>query len=173
MEEAKRSMLADSVRGVHIPRLFEIPSVGLYLEQVVRYVKQTITPCGLSPITASMVSNYVKQRTIPGPVKKSYGPESIANLMYVALVKNVLSMEDIRLLERQGLEQYQPEQAYDYFCDEFENVLAGVFGLKAEMEPVGSHNTTVKSILRAAILAAVQKIYLDRYLDLVRPERKE
>ena len=41
------------------------------------------------------------------------------------------------------------------------------------MEPVGSHNTTVKSILRAAILAAVQKIYLDRYLDLVRPERKE
>ena len=87
--------------------------------------------------------------------------------------KNVHTLEDIRLLERQGLEQYQPEQAYDYFCDEFENVLAGGFGLKAEMEPVGSHNTTVKSILRAAILAAVQKIYLDRYLDLVRPERKE
>ena len=81
-------------------------------------------------------------------------------------------MEDIRLLERQGLEQYQPEQAYDYFCDEFENVLAGIFGIKAEMKPVGSHNTTIKSILRAAILAAVQKIYLDRYLDLVRQKGK-
>ena len=48
-------------------------------------------------------------------MKKSYGPESIANLMYVALVKNVLSMEDIRLLERQGLEQYQPEQGIRLF----------------------------------------------------------
>ena len=40
------------------------------------------------------------------------------------------------------------------------------------MKPVGSHNTTIKSILRAAILAAVQKIYLDRYLDLVRQKGK-
>ena len=169
----RTEQLKNTVRDIHLPRYHELPTVGLYLEQVTRYVNGYLAELSCPILTPSMVSNYVKQRTIPGPVKKSYGPESIANLMSVALVKNVLSMEDIRLLERQGLEQYQPEQAYDYFCDEFENVLAGVFGLKAEMEPVGSHNTTVKSILRAAILAAVQKIYLDRYLDLVRPERKE
>ena len=169
----QNELLKSTVRGIHLPRYREIPTVGLYLEQVTRYVNEYLKELSCPILTPSMVSNYVKQKTIPGPVKKAYGPASIANLLYVALVKNVLSMEDIRLLERQGLEQYKPEQAYDYFCDEFENVLAGVFGLKEEMEPVGSHNTTIKSILRAAILAAVQKIYLDRYLDLVRPERGE
>ena len=164
----QNEQLMNIVRDIHLPRYWEIPTVGLYLEQVTRYVNAYLKKLGCPTITASMVSNYVKQKTIPGPVKKAYGPASIANLMYVALVKNVLSMEDIRLLERQGLGQYEPQQAYNYFCDEFENVLAGVFGLKEKMEPVGKHNTTIKSILRAAILAAVQKIYLDHYLDLVR-----
>ena len=66
MDENMRSRLAESVRSFHIPRLGEIPDVGLYLEQVTRYVNQSITGCGLSPITASMVSNYVKQKIIPG-----------------------------------------------------------------------------------------------------------
>lgn len=65
MDENMRSRLAESVRSFHIPRLGEIPDVGLYLEQVTRYVNQSITGCGLSPITASMVSNYVKQKIIP------------------------------------------------------------------------------------------------------------
>ena len=73
MDENMRSRLAGSVRSFHIPRLGEIPDVGLYLEQVTRYVNQSITGCGLSPITASMVSNYVKQKIIPGPEKKAYG----------------------------------------------------------------------------------------------------
>ena len=83
MDENMRSRLAESVRRFHIPRLGEIPDVGLYLEQVTRYVNQSITGCGLSPITASMVSNYVKQKIIPGPEKKAYGAESIAYLIFV------------------------------------------------------------------------------------------
>lgn len=70
MDENKRSHLAESVRSFHIPRLGEIPDVGLYLEQVTRYVNRSIAGCGLSPITSSMVSNYVKQKIIPGPEKK-------------------------------------------------------------------------------------------------------
>ena len=67
MDENKRSHLAESVRSFHIPRLGEIPDVGLYLEQVTRYVNRSIAGCGLSPITSSMVSNYVKQKIIPAP----------------------------------------------------------------------------------------------------------
>lgn len=46
MDENMRSRLAESVRSFHIPRLGEIPNVGLYLEQVTRYVNQSITGCG-------------------------------------------------------------------------------------------------------------------------------
>ena len=98
MDENMRSRLAESVRSFHIPRLGEIPDVGLYLEQVTRYVNQSITGCGLSPITASMVSNYVKQKIIPGPEKKAYGAESIAYLIFVSCIKSVVAMDDIRAL---------------------------------------------------------------------------
>ena len=98
MDENMRSRLAESVRSFHIPRLGEIPDVGLYLEQVTRYVNQSITGCGLSPITASMVSNYVKQKIIPGPEKKAYGAKSIAYLIFVSCIKSVVAMDDIRAL---------------------------------------------------------------------------
>ena len=42
-----------------------------------------------SPVTGSMVSNYVKQRLIPGPHKKSYSQESIAYLLMLSYVKTV------------------------------------------------------------------------------------
>ena len=93
MEEALRVRLAETVRSFHIPRLHEIPDVGLYLEQVTRYVNGVLESCGIPPLTASMVSNYVKQHIIPGPEKKAYRAESIAYLIFVACVKNVVSME--------------------------------------------------------------------------------
>ena len=104
MDENMRSRLAESVRSFHIPRLGEIPDVGLYLEQVTRYVNQSITGCGLSPITASMVSNYVKQKIIPGPEKKAYGAESIAYLIFVSCIKSVgKDKTDEKLLLRSAL----------------------------------------------------------------------
>ena len=57
MEEALRARLAEAVRSFHIPRLHEIPDVGLYLEQVTRYVNGVLEGCGIPPLTASMVSN--------------------------------------------------------------------------------------------------------------------
>ena len=173
MEEAKRSMLADSVRGVHIPRLFEIPSVGLYLEQVVRYVNQTITPCGLSPITASMVSNYVKQKIIPGPEKKAYGAESIAYLIFVSCVKSVAAMDNIRALIGIQHETYDLPTAYHYFCEEFENLIRYVFGASDHLESVGKDESAEKELLRSALLSVTHKLYLDAYLKMLREDARQ
>ena len=173
MEEAKRSRLADSVRGVHIPRLSEIPSVGLYLEQVVRYVNQTITPCGLSPITASMVSNYVKQKIIPGPEKKAYGAESIAYLIFVSCVKSVAAMDDIRALIGIQHETYDLPTAYHYFCEEFENLIRYVFGASDRLESVGKDESAEKELLRSALLSVTHKLYLDAYLKMLREDARQ
>jgi len=43
-----------------MPRYAEIPDVGLYLEQVVKYVNDKLEIFNL-PITTSMISNYVKK----------------------------------------------------------------------------------------------------------------
>lgn len=168
MEAAKHAQLADSVRSFHIPRLNEIPNVGLYLEQVVRYVNQSIVDCGLSPITASMVSNYVKQRIIPGPEKKVYGVESIAYLIFVSCVKSVAAMDDIRTLISIQQETYDLPTAYHYFCEEFENLIRYVFGASDRLESVGLDQTDEKKLLRSALLSVTHKLYLDAYLRLLR-----
>lgn len=171
METTIREQLVDTVRAFRLPRYEQITDVGLYLEQVTRFVNTYLRQIGVAEITPSMVSNYVKQKTIPGPVKKAYGATSIAYLIFVSLVKNVLSMEDIRLLEGVQRGMYDDEvQTYDYFCTEFETVLGAVFA-RAPLPPVGEESAAAvegKTILRTAVLASVQKIYLDRYLCLLR-----
>ena len=167
MVEEKIRRLSEPVRLFHMPRYQEIPDVGLYLEQVTRYVNQSLSGCGISPITASMVSNYVKQKIIPGPVKKAYSARSIAYLLFVACVKSVASMEDIRTFIGIQQETYELPTAYAYFCEEFENLLQYVFGLRERPEAVGGEETDEKRLLRAVLLSVTHKLYMDAYLRLL------
>lgn len=170
MEEALRARLAEAVRSFHIPRLHEIPDVGLYLEQVTRYVNGVLEGCGIPPLTASMVSNYVKQHIIPGPEKKAYRAESIAYLIFVACVKNVVSMEDIRSLIDIQKGSYEFEVAYNYFCAEFENLMQVIFGCREKSEQVGISQSNEKELLRAALLSVTFKLYLDTTFRLLQEE---
>lgn len=53
-----------------MPRYREIPDVGLYLDQTVKYMNRYLAPLGCMEITTSMVSNYVKKGYISNPVRK-------------------------------------------------------------------------------------------------------
>ena len=57
-----------------LPRYRELTDVGLYLEQVVRLLNSYLAPLGEGELTASMVSNYVKQKLLPRPEKSSTTP---------------------------------------------------------------------------------------------------
>lgn len=63
MQEIKKK-LAEPMKTFRLPRYHELPDVGLYLEQVVRYVNRYII-MEENELTPSMVSNYVKQKLIP------------------------------------------------------------------------------------------------------------
>ena len=49
------------IEQFRLPRYREIPDVGLYLDQTVKYVNRYLAPLGCMEITSSMVSNYVKK----------------------------------------------------------------------------------------------------------------
>ena len=51
--------MIEDINGFRLPRYTQIPDVGLYLEQVVRYVNAHLAPLGEPELTSSMVSNYV------------------------------------------------------------------------------------------------------------------
>ena len=51
-----------------------------------------------SLLTSSMINNYVKNGLIPHPDKKKYTKEHLAGLMAVCMLKQVLSIQDIKTL---------------------------------------------------------------------------
>ena len=167
MNEEYRRQLAEYVSDFRLPRYRELPDIGLHLEQVTRYASRYVP----SPLTGSMVSNYVKQKLIPGPVKKSYYPESLAYLIFLSYIKTVMPLEDIRLMMEVQKSSYELQVAYDYFCDEIENLLQYVCGLRETPAVVGTTQTQEKELLRTALLSITYKIYLDEYLRLFRSDR--
>lgn len=173
MDEMVKKEISESIREFRLPGYDEIPDVGLYLEQTVKYISQFLEPLEMG-LTGSMISNYVKKKLVRNPVRKQYDREQIAYLIFIGIVKSVLSMEDIRTLIRLQQETYPGRVAYDYFCLELENVLQHIFGLKPELETVGEDDTDEKLLLRMTIVAVAHKVFLDRnFRELSGSDRKQ
>lgn len=167
MRELICQQLKDSVRDFRLPRYAEIPSVGLYLEQASKYICEYLEPLGDFSLTPSMISNYVKKGLISSPVKKQYSREQIAYLFFIAVGKSVLSLDALSNFIALQKRTYDLQRAYDYFCEEFENVLAFTFEVADVMEVKGEDNTMEKRLLFACIVAAVEKVYLENYLEVL------
>ena len=130
-----------------LPDYDQIPNVGLYLEQVTKYLNEYLEPLGCTPLTGSMISNYVKKGLVKNPVKKQYDREHIARLLVIAVSKTVLTLEEI-----QQLLAGHPEgqQGYETFCATLLGQLEEVF----EKPPRG--------LLPETMCAVAQKLYLER-----------
>ena len=171
MKATTREKIAEPARIFRLPRYEDIPDVGLYLEQTVKYINTYFESFESMNLTASMVSNYVKKGLVANAVKKQYYREQIAYLFFIAVAKNVLSMENLSLFIGIQKQTYTVKKAYDYFCDELENVMEYVFGIKEELASVGTDETEQKLMLRNTIITAAYKIYLDCCFDILRADR--
>ena len=107
-----------------LPRWNELPDFGLYMDQVISLMERYLgTPAGTGEkrLTPSMVNNYVKIGAIPSPIKKKYGREHLACLIVVCALKPVLPLAVIREILSNKLEQDDPSELYDQFCQQFED----------------------------------------------------
>ena len=164
MDDAFDGELRKSLVDFRIPRYRELPDFGLRLEQVTKYVSRYVP----TPVTGSMVSNYVKQKIVPGPDKKNYSADAIAYLIVVSYLKNAVSLEDAKLLLEFQQNSYQFAHAYDYFCQELETLLRFVSGLGPAPAPLGGDASAQKELLRSALYSITYQIYLQYRLRLLR-----
>ncbi len=141
--------------------------MGLYLEQTTRYINSVLKPLGYIEITNSMISNYVKKGLVASPIKKQYDANQIIHLIVIAILKNVVSLENISELFSRQVKVYTDEVAYDYFCQELENILQFQFGLKDSVEDVGVTSSFEKKMLRSAIIAVSHMIYLNSCFEVI------
>ncbi len=161
MDNEIRLALADSMRDFRLPRYNELPDVGLYLEQTVKYINQCLKQLGCIEITGSMVRNYVKQGLVVNPVQKQYYADHIGYLICVSILKHAAPLEQINKLFFRQKTVYTNQVAYDYFCMEMENVLYCRFGLKETVADVGVTSSIEKEMLRSAITAVSHMIYFN------------
>ena len=162
-----KEQIASAVREFRLPRYHEIPAAGLHLEQATKYIAEYLDPLQEGCMSSSMISNYVKKHLIANPVKKQYDRDQIAYLIFIAMAKNVLSLDNIATFIQLQIQTYTPQRAYDYFCEEFENILYYVFGLKAEPDNVGVDSTDEKIMLRNTIIAVAHKIYMEKCFQVM------
>ncbi len=171
MKPETKESISQSISNFRLPRYNEIPNVGLYLEQVAKFICEYLAPLQENAITCSMISNYVKKGLVASPVKKLYSRDQIAQLMFVALAKNVLSLDNLSLFLRMQERTYTAERAYNYLCDEFENILQHVFGMKQEIDTVGIDSSDEKFMLRATIITIAHKFYLEKCFAAIAAEK--
>ena len=170
MKAETKLRVAACAAGFALPRYNDLPSVGLYLDQTVQFVNGYFRSfCGVE-LTPSMVSNYVKKGVVDHPIRKKYTRDQIASLMYIAVSKTVLSIENIDTLFKMQREHYSAGEAYDTFCNELEACLPVVFGYQKKAAPLPTDVNDERMLLRSTILAAANKMYLDCCFDALRQE---
>ena len=168
MKSEIKITLADSIKDFRMPRYNELPDVGLYLEQTTKYINSFLSPLGCIEITSTMISNYVKKGLIPNPIKKQYYAEHIAYLFFIVIAKNLLSMENIMQLIEMQRNSYTAPVAYNYLCNEIENTLFYIFGLKDSLDIVGYTESEEKDMLYSLVTAAAHVIYMHACFNFIR-----
>lgn len=157
-----------------LPKYSEIPGVGLFLEQVAKYINEYLSPLCEPELTGSMISNYVKKGIIDNPVKKQYGRDQIANLIFIAIAKIVLSLEDVNALLSLQRDICDTQTAYEFFREDFTKILYGLFEGRELPQYEANDNSekdTAKKLARDISITVAHKVYLDMIFDSIRIDK--
>ncbi len=154
---------------MRLPRYGQLPALDLYMDQVISVVNTALHPLFPSQeavLTPTMVSNYVKQRLIPPPIKKKYSRDHVAYIIAIVLLKQVYAISEVMELIQRQVRSVSLEEAYDYFCDHFEQSLQLTFSPEKEtIEILGADRL---KLIRVVVASLTQKIYVQKELELAR-----
>lgn len=157
--------------SLHLPAYREIPDVGLYLEQVTRFINTALESFPDMSVTPSMISNYVKLKVVTRPEKKAYSRDQIVALLFVAVAKTVLSMDNIRKAFEIRRQNSDVETGYEYFRKSLEHALTafGKEGAPRNPEEIPrSVSEEALNVVDYTASAIAYKMYLNLYFDAIK-----
>ncbi len=106
-----------------LPSWDTIPDFGLYMEQVVTYIRNSLKYLERSPeedsvITASAINNYVRKKFMPQPVKKRYYRTHLAYLLILCALKPSLSISEIQAIVPMDISEDDLHSFYEAFIQQ-------------------------------------------------------
>ena len=100
------------------PKWSELPSIDLYLDQVLLYVNQLDSSSIVDDekgLTAAMINNYVKNGHLDKPIKKKYNRRQLARLIVITCLKNVFAIQEVSKTISSLTKDGDSETMYDNF----------------------------------------------------------
>lgn len=100
------------------PKWSELPSIDLYLDQVLLYINQLDSSSIVDDekgLTAAMINNYVKNGHLDKPIKKKYSRRQLARLIVITCLKNVFAIQEISKTISSLTKDGDSEAMYDNF----------------------------------------------------------
>ncbi len=158
---------ADSVRAFRCPRWAELPTLSLYMDQVLIVLEESLSLFSEKAelaATSTMINNYVKLKLLTPPVNKKYAREHIAKLLMICVLKREFSISEIGGIFELIVEARGIEQAYDLFCAELESALKRAFA-HMEERPHREACDEAMLALEAALGAFANKLMVQSILD--------
>ena len=156
----------DTIKNFHIPRWNELPTLDLYMDQVIALIDTTLgaffSEIGAASLTKNMVNNYVKAKIVDAPVNKKYPKLSVAMIIVVYILKNCYATDEIGKLIKLGISLEATEITYNRFCEAIENAVSDVFSGRVSIcneEIPGRDN---KYLMENFALSLACKVYVQR-----------
>ena len=152
----------------HIPRYEEFPSLELYKDQIILVLSKNFAPFVYNEeepiLTSSMINNYVKHCIIPPPNGKKYTRRHLAYITVVCFLKQVLSMNEIRELIHETLDQEDEYYIYTYFCEQLEKSFKECCQKGEVAKP--EQEEIVNSSMYYSAKAVAYKLYAQKIISL-------
>lgn len=147
-----------------------LPDIELYMDQVVSYLPRQSVGGKVPSMTSAMINNYVKDGLLPRACGKRYHKEHLIYLTAIGLLKNVLTVRDMKLL-------LDSEIAEDRETDFYEKFLRGIdeaFGrVNGDIDPELPEEELTQAAMRLALMSCAAKTACEELLAIIRAKNPE
>ena len=168
MEEIKKiKALLEEDRPVSWDNM---PDIDLYMDQIISYLpRQSIG--GRPPvITPAMVNNYVKDGRLPRASGKRYHREHLAYLTVIGLLKNVLTVKDMKVLLENQFPAGTEKEYYGKFLEQIDEAYTGVTGA---LDEDLSEDELAETALVFALASCASKAACEHLISVIRMREQE
>lgn len=119
-----------------------LPTMPVYMDQLLELVNQVLAPLNLAPVTKTMVNSYVKQHFFSRPAGRRYTRNHIVAVIVVSILKTDFSLPTISRVILKIRDSRQIELRYAQFDRALQATLQG--------QPVPVAEDTVQQVIQYA-----------------------
>lgn len=147
-----------------------LPDIDLYMDQVVSYLPRQSVGGKAPAVTSAMINNYVKDGLLPRACGKRYHKEHLVYLTTIGLLKNVLTVKDMKLLLDQEIQPEQEKAFYD-------KLLRGINEAYGQVDTAISEDLTEERLavmaMRLALQSCAAKAACEEILAVIRAKHPQ